>query len=770
MGIFDSSIIPGITANPIVSEVQPTASALQRCAVRHFRPAGARVAGVLAALLAFSAAGGAVEPQEAAPSAPQMPSAPEIIVTTPRGRTSGDIDPLLAISPSELDSYGVDTLSDLVDALKPLTRSSRSDQVAVVLINGHLAGQTEFDNLPREAIERVEVLPESVALQYGFSENQRVLNFILREHYRAAPVRTSESGASEGGDQAHAADASFVRLDDEARITLLASYKDNASLRESDRGIDAPDDLYRTLQPKTSDAKAAATVSRALGPVSASLEASFDILNSNSLQGESTHGPLEQSAPTRTARFATQFTGQWNDFVWGATAYYLHVDSRISSETGVDATGGFLVDRTDTAFSSGNLQLSSSGPLAHLPAGLLIANSKLSVQYQGYDTRDAYPGASLEASNLVRTVRSANINASVPVANRDRGVLPAIGELAATLNAAVDDVADFGTLVSTSIGLDWKPQSKIHVDAIYTDHATAPTVQQLRAPPVYTPNVELFDYVTGQTAYVTEVTGGNDSLATTDSRQGSFGLSLGPFIGKTEFLAHYEQSRVNHAVGVLPPTTTDVELAFPSRFLRDSGGNLIEVDDRWVNLARERIDDLKWGVNIWIPLGESSPRVMPNRVEFSLFDTWCLHDVTLIRNGIPALDLLAGAASDVTGGQPRHKLEFHTLVHKNGLGILLAAAWRSPTVVGSGNAAAPDPIYFSALGTADVRLFADLARLATTRTQAWAMGARLSLAVTNVFDTRQSVHDATGMTPTAFEPGYLDPPGRVIAITLRKVF
>jgi len=707
-------------------------------------------------------------------------TAPEIIVSTPRGRTSGGIDPLLEILPAELDSYGVDTLSDLVDALRPLTRSSRSDQVAVVLINGHLAGQTEFDNLPREAIERVEVLPESVALQYGFSENQRVLNFILREHYRALPTRVSESGATEGGDQTHAADASLVHLDEEARLTLLASYKDSAWLRESDRGINAPDSLYRTLQPATNDAKVAGTLSGALGAVSASVEASFDVLGSTSLQGQSTLGtspgdglavvPLEQSAPTRTSRFATQFTGQLNDFVWGATAYYLHVDSRNSSETGVDATGGPLVDRTDTAFSSGNLQLSASGPLAKLPAGLLIANMKLSVQYQGYGTRDAYPGASLQAANLVRTVRSANINASVPITNGDRGVLPVLGELSATLNAAVDDVADFGTLVSTSIGLDWKPQLKIHVDAIYTDHETAPTVQQLRAPPVYTPNVELFDYVTGQTSYVTEVTGGNDSLTATDTRQGSFGLSLGPFTGKTEFLAHYEQSRINHAVGALPPTNADVELAFPDRFLRDTDGNLLEVDDRWVNLARERIDDLKWGVNVWIPLGESLPRVMPNRIEFSLFDTWYLHDVTLIRNGIPALDLLAGAPSDVTGGQPRHKIEFHTLVHQNGLGFLLAAAWRSPTVVGSGNTDAPDPIYFSALGTADVRLFADLARLALTRDRPWANGARLSLAVTNVFDTRERVHDVTGVTPTAFEPGYLDPPGRVLAITLRKVF
>jgi hypothetical protein len=63
------------------------------------------------------------------------------------------------LSPSELESYGADTLSDLVDALKPLTRSSRSDGAPVVLINGHLAGVTEFANLPSDAVERVEVLP-----------------------------------------------------------------------------------------------------------------------------------------------------------------------------------------------------------------------------------------------------------------------------------------------------------------------------------------------------------------------------------------------------------------------------------------------------------------------------------------------------------------------------------------------------------------------------------------------------------------------------------
>jgi hypothetical protein len=730
---------------------------------------GMRIAmAMVCALLAVEVgrADGVADPAPGSGSA----SVPEITVTTPRGAASGGLPPLMELSSAELDSYGADTMTDLVADLRPLTRSSRSDQMAVVLINGHLAGQTEFDNLPREAIERVQVLPESVALQYGFSENQRVLNFILREHYRAVPVRVSDSGATQGGDQAAATEASLVRLEEEARVTLLASYKDSALIRDSDRGIDAPDSAYRTLQPQTSDAKIAATVSHLLWGVSNSTEASFDVQSSKSLQGETAGVPLDLSAPVRTARIATQFTGQLHDFVWGATAYYQHVNASSSSDTGVDGGGNLLVDRSETALNTGNLQLSLSGPAASLPAGPVIANLKVALQYQGFDTRDAYPGAPATATDLVRTVRSANVNASVPIANRDRGVLPALGHLAATVTASLDNVSDFGTLLGTSGGLDWKPFAKLHLDAIYTDHRIAPTVQQLLAPPVFTPNVEMFDYIIGQTAYVTSITGGNGALAATDNRQASAGVAIGPFLGRTEFLAHYEQSWVGNAIGALPPTTAAVESAFPERFVRSADGDLVEVDERWVNLAHERIRDLKWGVNVWIPLGESAPQAMPNRVEFSLFDTWYLQDVTLIREGIPVLNLLDGAPSGVTGGQPRHKIEFHTLLHKDGVGFLVAGAWQSPTVVGSGNPAAPDPLFFSALGTLDMRLFIDLSRLPLTRDQAWASGARLSLAVTNAFDTRQSVHDATGITPTAFEPGYLDPPGRLVSITLRKVF
>jgi hypothetical protein len=688
----------------------------------------------------------------------------EAVISAPRGETNGGTAPILELSPAELESYGVDTLSDLVDALGPLTRSSRGDQMPVVLINGHLAGQAEFRTLPREAIERVEILPETVALQYGFSENQRVLNFILREHYRAIPAHVSDSGATEGGSQVQAADASLVRLEDQARSTLYASYRDAAWLRANQRMIDVPDSGDLTLQPAKTDATVAATVSGEMVGIASSLEASVDADSTRSLQGEADLQPLRQHEHDLTEYIASQLTGLIDHYVWGATAYFSHEQSRSSSETAFDTEGTALSDQTQSSFNVGNVQLSLSGAPVRLPAGPLIANLKLAFQYQQFNTEDVYPGAPSTQSNQVRTVRSGSLNASVPIIAPDDSRRLNPGDLSATFNVALDNVSNVGPLWSTSYGLVWIPVKRIYLDGIVTDHRTAPTVQQILAPPLFTPNVESFDFVQGETVYLTQITGGGGNLRPTDDQSQSYGVSLGPWFGGTSLTAHYEQHRVRDAVGALPPLTAEVEQAFPERFVRDATGTLIELDDRAVNLQRERVDDLKWGLNFRAPLGAS------DRIELSLFDTWYLRDTILVRDGVPQLDLLNGAPSDVSGGQPRHKLDFRAVLYQHGTGAVVSASWRSPTLVASSGPSDPDTLYFSSLGTVDFRLFADLGRVPFTQAHAWAQGARLYLGVTNLFDRRQSVHDATGATPIAFEPGYLDPPGRVLAVSARKVF
>jgi outer membrane receptor protein involved in Fe transport len=49
-------------------------------------------------------------------------------------------------------------------------------------------------------------------------------------------------------------------------------------------------------------------------------------------------------------------------------------------------------------------------------------------------------------------------------------------------------------------------------------------------------------------------------------------------------------------------------------------------------------------------------------------------------------------------------------------------------------------------------------------------GTRVSIGIDNIFNTRRDVTDATGATPLRYQPGYLDPLGRTISISFRKLF
>ena len=52
----------------------------------------------------------------------------------------------------------------------------------------------------------------------------------------------------------------------------------------------------------------------------------------------------------------------------------------------------------------------------------------------------------------------------------------------------------------------------------------------------------------------------------------------------------------------------------------------------------------------------------------------------------------------------------------------------------------------------------------------WLKGSRVSLSLNNVFDARVQVRDATGATPVGYQPANLDPVGRTVRFSFRKLF
>ncbi|MDF0488945.1 TonB-dependent receptor [Sphingomonas sp. H39-1-10] len=158
------------------------------------------------------------------------------------------------------------------------------------------------------------------------------------------------------------------------------------------------------------------------------------------------------------------------------------------------------------------------------------------------------------------------------------------------------------------------------------------------------------------------------------------------------------------------------------------------------------------------------------RLQFAVYHTWHFTDRVLVAQGGPALDLLRGDTVGSGGGQPRHEIEAQAGYSNNGLGARLSADWQSATDVTGGTVGNPDPLHFSALGTINLRLFADLGqRLDLVKAHPWVRGMRIAVGITNLFDTRQTVRDAQGVTPVSYQPGYINPLGRTIRVSVRKL-
>jgi len=162
------------------------------------------------------------------------------------------------------------------------------------------------------------------------------------------------------------------------------------------------------------------------------------------------------------------------------------------------------------------------------------------------------------------------------------------------------------------------------------------------------------------------------------------------------------------------------------------------------------------------------------RLSFSLYHSWHFNEKILIAPGVPELDLLNGGATGSSGGQPRHELNARAGYTNNGLGARLSVDWQSGTHVDGalgGTAGGASRLDFSSLATVDLRLFANLGQMPSlVKNHPFLRGARVSIGIDNLFNQRQSVTDASGNTPVRYQPGYMDPTGRAVTISFRKLF
>lgn len=777
----------------------------------------------------------------------EPPIAGEIVVLAARikGQVDAPEPPVATYDETDIAALGAASVSELLDRISPQTGSGRGrgNGPPLVLVNGQrITNFREMRDYPPEAIKRVEVLPEEVALRFGFPPDARVVNLILKDNFSNRRAELSRGVPTRGGFSVSELEATLLHIDGPRRLSVNGKIDHTTPLFESERGVvqtaasaptvagdPAPAD-YRSLIADTTDYGFNASWTKGLGKdglggsislngaASRTLSTSYsglDLVRLTAPDGSSALRTLADPLRRQTTTSNVQggagintFLGLWQ---FSATLDATHsesttlIDRRADTSALVAAAAAGTLDitgplpavssaGTDTASSTTNSATALAtliGRPVRLPAGEAVLTLRSGFAWSDIQSRDT---RTLDAAaNLRRGDLSAGLNLALPLTSRRENVLPGLGDLTLNLSAGWNHLSDFGDLKDWSAGLTWTPAKPLTFGVTYIVNEAAPTLAQLGNPQVQTFNVPVYDYARGETALVTVTSGGNPLLAKERQRDWKFSANWQlPIASNSNLLVEYFRNHSNDVSANFPLLSSAIEAAFPGRVTRDAAGRLFAIDQRPVTFAEQTGARLRWGLNLSGALGKAAPQGWgghgrggrggammgmmgrpggaQGRWHFGIFHTVQFDSQVLIAPGGPRLDLLNGDAL-VSGGTPRHSIEFNGGMFYKAFGFFSQGTWTAPTTVRGGALPGSSDLRFGTVTKININLFADLGRMPSLVEKAPLFrNSRVSLKFENLLDSRQKVTDASGAVPLSYQADYLDPRGRVITLELRKSF
>jgi iron complex outermembrane receptor protein len=618
---------------------------------------------------------------------------------------------------------------------------------------------------------------------------------------------------------------------------------------------------FRSLLPKTERFEVNGTWSRSIGPQSTlSINANYALNGSSSLlglpgasftlPGTSPFSPfgtdvivnryfdspraLERESETHTFQTGGTVNHLLGGWRWTVTGNYARIDSETTTTRNVDfaslrgavlagTANPFAADFGDnlvflapdlTSSLSQTIETRSTlaGSPFRLPAGEVQMTFASGFTRQMQDSETWRSGITTDVS-LRRNVFSNSVNAELPLTESDFGLGKAIGAWSINGNIGFSELSDFGSLVEYGVGLRWQPAKNLTFQANLIGDENAPGIGQLGNPLIVTPNVAFFDFATGQSSFVSVISGGNPSLIAEKRRDLNLNANWSPtFIKDFSLQFGYFRNNSSNTTANFPLLTPEIEAAFPGRVVRDASGRVVSVDQRPVNFAKEESQRVRWGFNVSGSIGPQpqgrgpfggppgaggrppgagggprgpgggggGPRFgggfgpgggMGSRWSLALYHTYRIQEDILIRPGVPVLDLLNGSATSSNGGAARHELELSGGVFHKGLGFRLQGNYKTGTRVDGNGLPGSSDLRFSDLATLSAFIFADLdQQKSVVKALPFLKGSRLTLRIDNVLNDIIDVRDQNGLVPLSYQPGFIDPRGRVFELSFRKRF
>ncbi|WP_421849032.1 TonB-dependent receptor [Novosphingobium sp.] len=604
--------------------------------------------------------------QDSAADMPNPEADPEgdivVVATRIRGEVETTAPPIVTLSEDDIAAYGASSLQSLLAALAPQTGTGRGrgDGTPSILLNGlRIASFREIRSIPPEAIRRVEVLPEEVALKYGFRPDQRVVNFILKDKFRSFGSETEVKLPGAGGFSDLNEEATLTRIEKASRLNLTGTLERRSPLTEAERGIVQPAAAgaatvasdprpgdFRTLLADARSAALNGTWAKSLGAgASVTLNGLVQRNDNRSLNGLNTvvlaapDGSLTQRTTLLPAPLASRTVsdtvsagatlnlplGPWQ-LAW--TADGTHVATTTTIDARADLSGlqtlvdqgtlsptgalpadailptpqGIARSKSDTATT---LATFTGSPL-RLPGGQTALTLKAGFAYSGLHSSDSRQLGT--PASLRRGDAQAGFSLDLPITSRRESFGGKLGDISLNVNAEAHNVSDFGGLTAWGAGITWGVTPKLTFAANYIASEKAPGLSDLGAPVTVTTGVALYDFTRGESVLATVLTGGNPALKKERQRDIKLSANWDLPIGKeSALLVEYFRNRSLDTTNAFPLLTSDVEAAFPGRVTRDPSGRIVSVDERAVTFAETTGSRMRASLNFGGPFGKPDP-------------------------------------------------------------------------------------------------------------------------------------------------------------------
>lgn len=703
-------------------------------------------------------------------------------------------------STANINSLGAMTIGEVIARLE----RRNGGRPFSILVNGRrLADISDLSEVSPEALEHVDIIDGAHAGTYGFSPQNQILNLVLKPRFNSSSADMSLRQPTEGAATDGSASLRYTNIKDERRFNTAVTVQSTDALEVADRrNLIEPDQLdpllfYRTLVPSSRAISVNSGLALPIGAVSLNLSANLNLArsrqisrffkdkisqsNTNLTMPSSVHGIIDESL-TRSYQISATASGNLGKTLWSAEVSGGHLESRTGStisRRSVDVAGSAVLSALPGTFEplkvrsdTDNLDMAFSGyaPILTLPAGDVTANARLSNSIQKIQSSTGTKSSSPKAFTQRRS--QVHFGVDVPIIDSAKQVL---GKASLTANGDYAQVSGIGGLPAYDFTFQWQPTDRLSVSIGRTVTKAQPTLGRNRDPVVYSPGSLVIDSATGQYGLVTRISGGVPDLQASAQTDDLVRLTFNSALRDTAISAilDYTATTITKPVILTAYPTPLFQRLFPSRFVRDPAGRLMTIDVRPFNGAAQYRRLVRLGAHIsghFAEEGEDEDEGGGGGGgvdwDLSLSHDWTLSDQLDPGQGNGSIDLLA-TPLDAVQGPRRRQASLDASASYKQMNIQLTAKWSPGETTRDISSDQHSTVHYAGLWI----LNAEISYTFATRDREGNLGGkplRIWLSVENLFDRRLGVRTANGDTPTAFQPAFIDPIGRVVLLRLSK--